>query len=537
MQYSRVIENLVLNETLLLEGPAWNDTLIRNVTIENVDGNGIMLRDVQNVTIDGVTVRNISGDGIKLSSMGSTEGVRITNSVISRTGQDGINVSQRTSVDHPGLEIVGNTIEQTGLSGGGSGLMHGIYVQSTDFVIAHNLILASTDGNGISARSSGQIRDNAIDGAFKSGIAYFADHPAGEQDRLVIAGNVIRDAGQGTDRGAIDILRVPNIGNVVSDIVIEENLVAPMEGGAIRIAPGYGHADATVAQRGNAVADPDQILALLEGGEYGGAGSAADAGSPSDPRPGAGLFPDLEAPGNMRLTLSEDGLGQTDVLLSHGDYHKEAFSVDPETTLRRATIDEMAIRISAASEDGAAQLGVDAGGLSVSSPRAAFDGGIAGGDVLIVEIGQGPVGDVQQLLVGLQGASTGDRARIELLHDGRTIATYERPADEVIDMELDRPFNQARISAADGASFSLAWIEFGGAEPGAAPVGEASHDDFVFAPPASRESPDHHDAWIDHVRHVLRGGDARTDGDDATGRLGIEDYLALLDALDVFDVF
>ena len=153
--YTRIVENLVLDDTLDLSGPEWNNTLVRNVTIQNVNGNGIMLRDVSNVRIENVTIKNVTGDGIKLSTMGSTSDVVIVNCKISDIGDDGINAGQRKAdgVDHPGLKIIGNTIDNTGLNSGTSGLLHGIYVQTSDFLIEGNVITNSVDGNAISVRS------------------------------------------------------------------------------------------------------------------------------------------------------------------------------------------------------------------------------------------------------------------------------------------------------------------------------------------------------------------------------------------------
>src|SRR5690554_4771940 len=118
-KYDNIIENATYDSTLRLTGSEWNNTLVRNVVIENVNGNGVFLRDVKNVTFENVTIRNVSGDGIKLSTDGSTSNVVISNSNISNIGEDGINAGQRyqNGVDHPGLEIIGNTIDQTGLNG------------------------------------------------------------------------------------------------------------------------------------------------------------------------------------------------------------------------------------------------------------------------------------------------------------------------------------------------------------------------------------------------------------------------------------
>ncbi|MFZ1469509.1 MAG: right-handed parallel beta-helix repeat-containing protein [Paracoccaceae bacterium] len=227
--YTRVIENLVLTSTLALDGPEWNNTLIRNLTIQNVQGDGIMLRNVENVRIENVTIRDVSGDGIKLSMTGSTTNVIIANSLIENTGGDGINAGHRASdgVDHIGLQILNNTIDTTGLAGSNTGLVHGMYIQSSDPRIEGNHILNSTDGNGISIRSSGVIRDNFIDTTYKSGISYFADHAAGTSNILLIEDNVVIASGNGDSRSDIDILGVSsgNLGNVVGTIIVRDNFL------------------------------------------------------------------------------------------------------------------------------------------------------------------------------------------------------------------------------------------------------------------------------------------------------------------------
>ena len=465
MPYTRIVENLVLTETLRIEGPDWDDTLIRNVTIENVRGDGIVLRDVDNVRIERVTIRDVTGDGIKLSTRGSTSDVVIEDSLITRTGEDGINAGQRRSVDHPGLQILGNTIDRTGLSGGDTGLMHGIYVQSTDFLIQGNLITASIDGNGISARSSGEIRGNFIDGAFKSGIAYFADNAKGDSDRLVIAGNVVVNAGIGTDRSGIDLLEVPDARNVVSEIVLSDNTLASADLPAIAVASDYVGLAAQVNESGNRSLGEDEVRDRFDASSYGGRGSAIDLAPAPGPRPGGGQFPDFEDPGNMRLTLSDGGWGQTEVMLSRGETNLEAFTVDPGQELRRAEIKDMEMRISAFSSEAQARLGVDGGLLSVASGSGGPSGGISGDETLVFELGRGPVGDVGQVIIGLDGGSTGETVLVELLDDGRLLGTFTSRADAVVDIEVARAFDEVRLAAGTGDGFSLAWIEFGSVDP------------------------------------------------------------------------
>ncbi|MFP7569955.1 right-handed parallel beta-helix repeat-containing protein [Marivita sp. S2033] len=223
-QYDNVIENQVLSSTLRLVGSQWDNTIVRNVIIEDVNGDGAMLRDVKNVTFENVTIRNVSGDGIKLSTMGSTSNVVIKDSTITQIGEDGINAGQRYSegVDHPGLQIIDNTIDGTGLNGSKGGLLHGIYVQSTDFHIEGNRVTNSYDGNGISVRSWGVVCDNEVDNSTDSGIAYFADH-MGRNGSLLIERNTVTDSGYSRGRSDVDLLSVPNKSNLVDDITVRDN--------------------------------------------------------------------------------------------------------------------------------------------------------------------------------------------------------------------------------------------------------------------------------------------------------------------------
>lgn len=248
-KYDNIIENATYDSTLRLTGSEWNNTLVRNVVIENVNGNGVFLRDVKNVTFENVTIRNVSGDGIKLSTDGSTSNVVISNSNISNIGEDGINAGQRyqNGVDHPGLEIIGNTIDQTGLNGGSDGLRHGIYVQSTNVLIEGNHVTNSVDGNGISVRSSGIVRDNLVESSSKSGIAYYADH-MGRNGNLVIENNTVADSGYSNGRSDINLLTVPNQSYLVDSVTVRSN---NLEKGAAGVQVGNGYHEANVSVQGN----------------------------------------------------------------------------------------------------------------------------------------------------------------------------------------------------------------------------------------------------------------------------------------------
>jgi Ca2+-binding RTX toxin-like protein len=251
--YTRVIENLVLDSTLRLVGSQFDNTLVRNVTIRNVSGDGIMLRDVDNVRIENVTISNVSGHGIKLSTTGSTSNVVIQGSTIRSTGEDGILSGQRTGVDHPGLRIIDNTIDNTGLNGGNLGRIHGIYVQSSEFLIEGNRVTNSTDANAISVRSSGIVRGNYLEDARESGIAYYADHPSGSTDRLTIENNVIVGTGNGTTRSDINLLPVPGGQSVVNTFIVRNNTLTDNDGQSIAVDPSLRSHGASVTLTNNQV--------------------------------------------------------------------------------------------------------------------------------------------------------------------------------------------------------------------------------------------------------------------------------------------
>jgi Ca2+-binding RTX toxin-like protein len=197
MAYTRIVENLVLTSTLRLDSSEWDNTLVRNVTIKNASGDGIFIKGVKNVKIENVTIDKASGSGIRLSSTDSTKDVVLENNKITNIGVNGISAAQRIAdgVDHPGLVIRGNYIQNTGQKSPGNGLDHGIYVQTSDVLVEYNTVLNSAAGNGISIRSSGKVQYNTVDGAYEAAVGYFPDHVAGPSDRLEVVGNVLKNWG------------------------------------------------------------------------------------------------------------------------------------------------------------------------------------------------------------------------------------------------------------------------------------------------------------------------------------------------------
>ncbi|KJS41360.1 MAG: hypothetical protein VR70_04940, partial [Rhodospirillaceae bacterium BRH_c57] len=296
-------------------GSAYDNTLIRNVTINNVSGDGIFLRNVDNVRIENVTVNNVSGVGIKLSSEGSTSNVIIEGSTIKNAGTDGISAAQRESngIDHPGLQILNNTIDTTGTKGS-SGLYHGIYVQSTDFLIHGNKVLNSTDGNGISVRSSGVVSDNMVDTSGKSGIGYFSDHMRGPSNTLTIEGNiVVNSATQFSTRGDIELLN-STTSNMVKNYNISDNTVTNTGSDGIKIGSNYTASGVSVDVSGTTVVSASQARNLIEQQLAGGTSDPDPTPTPTEPTPTepAPTVPPTDGAQALNGTDGDDTLVGTD---------------------------------------------------------------------------------------------------------------------------------------------------------------------------------------------------------------------------------
>lgn len=241
--FARVLEDFDRTETLRLDGPDWDNTLIRNCRIHDTAGSGIFIRDVRNVVITGCEVFNTGDNGIKLSSSGSTANVTLDGNHIHDVGGNGVSAAQRSAIgiDHQNLRILNNVIHNTGYTST-DGSDHSLYIQSQDFRIEGNVISGMRDGNGISVRSSGVIRCNTVSGASsdsKPAIRYYSDHQSSLSNLLLIERNQLTSDTIGVDiyptRDRYDGQPPPD--HVVKDFVIRYNSITAPE--AIRIAPEY----------------------------------------------------------------------------------------------------------------------------------------------------------------------------------------------------------------------------------------------------------------------------------------------------------
>uniref|UniRef100_A4WY19 Right handed beta helix domain-containing protein n=1 Tax=Cereibacter sphaeroides (strain ATCC 17025 / ATH 2.4.3) TaxID=349102 RepID=A4WY19_CERS5 len=400
LAYTRIVENLVLTSTLRLEGPEWDNTLVRNVTIKDVKGDGLMLRNVSNVRIENVTIENVSGTGIKLSKTGSTRNVEIVDSTINGTGRDGINSGEATGVDHVGLKIIGNTISNTGLDGGSSGLLHGIYLQSSEFLVEDNILINSHDGNAISVRSSGIVRGNHIDGAYKSGIAYYADHPAGASNKLVIEDNVVVDAGKGGARGDINLLNLPGGSDPVDTIIVRNNTLSGEKG--VVIDADYAAKKIATTSTGNVTVSEAEARRIMDQDDQGPAGaSPPETVRPSEPsQPDVPNQPDDVQEGRVGLSLSGVGT-RTKVEMTRDDVLAETVSAARQK-IAAANLDEIDVRITATKNGAAASLGIDSGRLGVASAgeTSADASQILGSESMVFDFSKQP-GEVVDVTIDL----------------------------------------------------------------------------------------------------------------------------------------
>lgn len=229
--WRNVLVNQTVTTPVILDGREWNRTLIKNCTVRNVTGHGLTLRNVDTVTVENCVFENISGNGIHMSITGEgTKNVTLIGNTIVNCGKNGITGGQRheEGLDQKNYRVLGNRIENVGLEPEAQpGLLHGIYVQAQDFLIEGNTVLNSTDGNGISVRSSGVVRGNTCDGTAKSGISYYGDHMRGPSDVLLIEQNVVRNVGRDSGRCGIDLLNIPNRKLVVHTFTIRANQIDP----------------------------------------------------------------------------------------------------------------------------------------------------------------------------------------------------------------------------------------------------------------------------------------------------------------------
>lgn len=200
--FTRVLENFDQTSPLLLDGPEWDNTLVRNCRIHDTVGIGILIGNVRNVVIHNCEVWNVD-KGIMVGATGSTEDVTIDGNYVHDVQRSGIGSLQGSAdgFHQKNVRILHNRIKNTGI-GRPDGHAHPIYIQTQDYLIEGNVISGTRDGNGISIRSSGIVRCNRVSGVSSTGkpaLRYYSDHETGPSNTLLIEHNQLISDDMGID--------------------------------------------------------------------------------------------------------------------------------------------------------------------------------------------------------------------------------------------------------------------------------------------------------------------------------------------------
>ncbi|WP_298480925.1 right-handed parallel beta-helix repeat-containing protein [uncultured Maribacter sp.] len=216
-----IIENQTFNSTVLIDGHAYDGTIIRNCIFENIGGDGLQIRDVNNLCIENCIFRDIAEDAIRFRNSGSSNNVKIIDNQIHDIEENGILAAE----NHINTLIKGNTIYNVATNNTSSQFgapHHGIYFQGFNVSITENTIynVLNDGGNCISIRTYGVISKNKLYQATDHGISYFSDHP-GDSGQLLIENNVIYDNGM---RG-INLASNGNSSNHIGHALVRFNTI------------------------------------------------------------------------------------------------------------------------------------------------------------------------------------------------------------------------------------------------------------------------------------------------------------------------
>jgi len=193
-----VIQDSVFTTTLDLVGSSWNNATIKNCTFRNtILSDGLRIANANNITIDSCTFYNIQGNGIWLHSSGISDGIIIKNCTFDSIYGNGILSAEQ----HINSQILNNQFNWIGLdtvSASQGAPHHGIYFCGNDFLISGNYIrnIYNNNGNCVSVRSNGVVRNNILSDATKNGISYFSDHP-NVGNSLLIENNIVYNCQRG----------------------------------------------------------------------------------------------------------------------------------------------------------------------------------------------------------------------------------------------------------------------------------------------------------------------------------------------------
>lgn len=261
-EWDHIIENEEFTEPLVL-GEGDDNTLIINSVFHDIDGDAIVLGNVSNVYIKNCTIYEVNGNGIVLRSMQATDKVTIDDCEIHDTTLNGVIAKQgpEEGVDHTRLIIKNNTL----YSNGTNELDHALYILAQDSRIENNTIYKST-GNGISIRSSGIVTGNRIWDVDKSCIRYFSDNLKGPSNTLIIENNTCHLTEAGSESPGISLLLWEDapLNWIVDNYIIRFNTVVMFIDQRTGIAVESDELDAkNISVYGNIVINTQNIQAAI----------------------------------------------------------------------------------------------------------------------------------------------------------------------------------------------------------------------------------------------------------------------------------
>jgi len=193
-----VIQDSVFTTTLDIVGPSWDNAIIKNCTFKNtILSDGLRIANANNVTIDSCEFYNIQGNGIRLHSSGISNGVIISNCSFDSIYGNGILSAEQ----HSNTQILNNNFNWIGLdtvSASQGAPHHGIYFCGDGVLISGNRIsnIHNKNGNCVSVRSNGIVRNNILSNATKNGVSYFSDHP-NVGNKLLVENNIVFNCQRG----------------------------------------------------------------------------------------------------------------------------------------------------------------------------------------------------------------------------------------------------------------------------------------------------------------------------------------------------
>lgn len=216
-----LIENQTFNQTVLIDGHDYDGTIIRNCVFEDIKGDALQIRDVNNLCIENCTFKSISENAIRFRNSGSSDGVKILENTIYNIEHNGILAAE----NHINTTIKGNNIRNVGLSNASSIAghpHHGIYFQGFNVNISENIIhdVINDQGNCVSIRTYGQVSKNVLYNATDHGISYYSDHP-GNDGLLLIENNFIYDNGK---RG-VHLASNGTSANHIGEVIVRFNTI------------------------------------------------------------------------------------------------------------------------------------------------------------------------------------------------------------------------------------------------------------------------------------------------------------------------